>query len=87
MTKTKKKLSPEHIIAKAHTILAEQLGVDETEITPDALFADDLGADSLDYVEVVMAFEEEFGIEINDADVDKMTRVRQMTDYLTRRLA
>jgi acyl carrier protein len=52
----------------------EQLGVDEEEVTPDASFVDDLGADSLDTVELVMAFEEEVGIEIPDEDAEKITR-------------
>jgi len=51
---------------KVKSIIVEQLGVDEEEVTPDASFVDDLGADSLDTVELVMAFEEEFGIEIPD---------------------
>src|SRR3972149_508192 len=53
---------------KVKSIIVEQLGVDEEEVTPDASFVDDLGADSLDTVELVMAFEEEFGIEIPGAD-------------------
>ena len=53
-------------------IIVEQLGVDEEEVTPDASFVDDLGADSLDTVELVMAFEEEFGIEIPDEDAEKI---------------
>ena len=53
---------------KVKSIIVEQLGVDEEEVTPDASFVDDLGADSLDVVELVMAFEEEFGVEIPDDD-------------------
>ena len=63
-------------------IIVEQLGVDEDEVTPDASFVDDLGADSLDTVELVMAFEEEFGIEIPDEDAEKITRVREAVEYI-----
>jgi len=63
-------------------IIVEQLGVDEDEVTPDASFVDDLGADSLDTVELVMAFEEEFGIEIPDEDADKITRVKEAVSYI-----
>ena len=63
-------------------IIVEQLGVDEAEVTPTASFVDDLGADSLDTVELVMAFEEEFGIEIPDEDAEKITRVKEATDYI-----
>ena len=63
-------------------IIVEQLGVDEEEVTPDASFVDDLGADSLDTVELVMAFEEEFGIEIPDEDAEKITRVKEAVDYI-----
>src|SRR5439155_423494 len=62
---------------KVKSIIVEQLGVDEEEVTPDASFVDDLGADSLDTVELVMAFEEEFGIEIPDEDAEKMDVVIQ----------
>ena len=57
-------------------------GVDEEEVTPDASFVDDLGADSLDTVELVMAFEEEFGIEIPDEDAEKITRVKEAVEYI-----
>jgi acyl carrier protein len=63
-------------------IIVEQLGVDEEEVTPDASFVDDLGADSLDTVELVMAFEEEFGIEIPDEDAEKITRVKEAVEYI-----
>jgi acyl carrier protein len=58
---------------KVKSIIVEQLGVDEEEVTPDASFVDDLGADSLDTVELVMAFEEEFGIEIPDEEAAELT--------------
>ena len=63
-------------------IIVEQLGVDEGEVTPNASFVDDLGADSLDTVELVMAFEEEFGIEIPDEDAEKITRVKEAIEYI-----
>jgi acyl carrier protein len=68
---------------KVKGIIVEQLGVDEEEVTVDASFVDDLGADSLDTVELVMAFEEEFGLEIPDEDAEKITRVREAVDYIT----
>ena len=70
------------VAEKVKNIIVEQLGVDEEEVTPDASFVDDLGADSLDTVELVMAFEEEFGIEIPDEDAEKITTVQQAVDYI-----
>ena len=67
---------------KVKQIIVEQLGVDEGEVTSNASFVDDLGADSLDTVELVMAFEEEFGIEIPDEDAEKITRVKEAVDYI-----
>ena len=64
-------------------IIVEQLGVDEAEVTPKASFVDDLGADSLDTVELVMAFEEAFEIEIPDEDAEKIRTVKDATDYIT----
>ncbi len=66
-------------------IVAEQLGVKEEEVTNDASFVDDLGADSLDTVELVMALEEEFETEIPDEDAEKITTVQQAIDYITER--
>src|SRR5215470_16025445 len=63
-------------------IIVEQLGVDEGEVTPNASFVDDLGADSLDTVELVMAFEEAFDIEIPDEDAEKIRTVKDATDYI-----
>ena len=68
-------------------IIVEQLGVDEDEVTPDASFVDDLGADSLDTVELVMALEEEFETEIPDEDAEKITTVQQAIDYINERRA
>ncbi len=70
------------IEAKVIKIVADQLNVDESEINSDSSFADDLGADSLDTVELVMAFEEEFGIEIPDDDAEKIQSVQNAIDYI-----
>ncbi len=67
---------------RVNKIIVEQLGVDEDEVTSDASFVDDLGADSLDTVELVMAFEEEFSIEIPDEDAEKITRVKDAVSYI-----
>ena len=67
---------------KVKSIIIEQLGVDEEEVTLDASFVDDLGADSLDTVELVMAFEEEFSLEIPDDDAEKITRVKEAVNYI-----
>ncbi len=67
---------------KVKHIIVEQLGVDEQEVKPDASFVDDLGADSLDVVELVMALEEEFGLEISDEDAEKLLSVQQAVDYI-----
>lgn len=64
-------------------IVAEQLGVDEAQVTNEASFMDDLGADSLDTVELVMALEEEFDIEISDEDAEKIQSVQDAVDYIT----
>jgi len=66
-------------------IIVEQLGVDEEEVTPDASFVDDLGADSLDTVELIMAFEEEFGVEISDDEAEKIRKVRDAVEYIDKR--
>ena len=63
-------------------IIAKQLGVDEDNVTPDASFMEDLGADSLDTVELVMALEEEFDLEIPDSDAEKITTVQDALNYL-----
>ncbi len=63
-------------------IIADQLGVELEKITPEAKFVDDLGADSLDVVELIMAFEEEFGIEIPDEDAEKIQTVGDVINYL-----
>ncbi|MBI5096079.1 MAG: acyl carrier protein [Nitrospirae bacterium] len=71
---------------KVKKIVAEQLGVDEEEVTSEASFVDDLGADSLDTVELVMAFEEEFGIEIPDDDAEKIITVQNSIDYINEKV-
>jgi acyl carrier protein len=63
-------------------IICEQLGVEEDEVTPEAKFIEDLGADSLDTVELVMAFEEEFGLEIPDEDAEKIATVGDAITYI-----
>ncbi len=63
-------------------IIIEQLGVEEDDVSPEASFVEDLGADSLDTVELVMAFEEEFDIEIPDEDAEKIQKVGQAIDYI-----
>ena len=68
--------------AKAKKILAVQLGVDEPDIRPESHFVADLGADSLDTVELVMAFEEEFGIELPDDEAEKIATVQSAIDYI-----
>ena len=67
---------------KVKQIIVEQLGVDESEVTPTASFIDDLGADSLDTVELVMALEEGFGIEIPDEDAEKILTVGKALEYI-----
>ena len=67
---------------KVKSIIAEQLGVKMEEVTPEASFIDDLGADSLDTVELIMALEEEFNIEIPDEDAEKMTTVGDAVKYI-----
>jgi len=70
------------VAEKVKGIIADQLSVDQEEVTNDASFLDDLGADSLDVVELIMTFEEEFGIEIPDDDAEKITKVKDAVDYI-----
>jgi acyl carrier protein len=72
---------------KVIDLIVDQLGVDADNVTPDAHFIDDLGADSLDTVELVMAFEEEFDLEIPDEDAEKLETVGNAIEYLNKRMA
>jgi acyl carrier protein len=74
--------SKKEMAEKVKQIISEQLGVDESEVTPSASFVDDLGADSLDQVELVMALEEAFGVEIPDEDAEKIRTVQDAIDYV-----
>jgi len=73
--------------SKVKKIIMEQLDVNESEVTSEASFVDDLGADSLDTVEMVMAFEEEFNIEIPDEDAEKIRTVKDAIDYIAKKAA
>ena len=75
-------MSSEEIFEKIKNIIVEQLQVAETAVTEDASFIDDLGADSLDLVELIMALEEEFGIEIRDGDAEKVVTVGDVVSYI-----
>ena len=75
-------LSKDNIVSKVKEITSEQLGVDESQITAEANFVDDLGADSLDTVELVMALEEEFDLEISDEEAEKLTTVEKVISYV-----
>ena len=71
---------------KMKEIIIDKLGVDENKITKEATFIDDLGADSLDTVEIIMDFEEEFGVEIPDDDAEKLTTIQAALDYIDSKL-
>jgi len=79
-------LDREEIFAKVKVLIVEQLGVDEDKVTLEANFREDLEADSLDLVELIMAFEEEFGGEISDEEAQEITTVGQAVDYLVKHL-
>jgi len=76
------RVSTATIYDRLKTIVTEQLGVDEEEITPQASFVDDLNADSLDLVELIMSLEEEFGLEISDEDAEKIVTVQDAATYI-----
>lgn len=67
---------------RVKSIIVEQLGVDAEEVQPEASFVEDLGADSLDTVELIMAFEEEFGVEISDDEAEKIRKVKDAVEYI-----
>ncbi|MBA3791229.1 MAG: acyl carrier protein [Actinomycetota bacterium] len=73
----------DEILAKIQEIAADRLGVEETEVTPEASFREDLEADSLDLVELIMELEEQFGLEIPDDQAEKITTVEQAVDYVS----
>ncbi len=73
------------VVEKVKEIIVKQLDVDAAKVTDDASFVDDLGADSLDTVELVMAFEEEFGIEIPDEDAEKILCVKDAHEYIAKK--
>lgn len=75
-------MTKDEIYGKVSDIIVEQLGADESDITMEANFRDDLEADSLDLVELIMAFEEEFGGEISDEEAQEITTVGQAVEYL-----
>jgi acyl carrier protein len=75
-------LDREEILSKIQEISADRLGVDESDVTPDASFREDLEADSLDLVELIMELEEQFGMEIPDEEAEKITTVEEAVDYV-----
>lgn len=75
-------MSTEEVFEKVKEIIVEQLGVAENTVVPEASFIDDLGADSLDIVELIMALEEEFDMEIPDSDAEKVVTVNDVCDYI-----
>lgn len=80
-------MSEKEIFDTVQKIVSEQLGVDASEVTPQASFANDLGADSLDTVELVMALEEEFDIEIPDEAAEEIATVQSAVDYISNKVA
>lgn len=70
------------VFERVKKIIVEQLGVNAEEVVPTAVFTEDLGADSLDIVELVMAFEDEFGLEISDEDAEKISTVQDVVNYI-----
>ncbi len=80
-------MGSEEVFEKVKSIIVEQLGATESSVTMEASFIDDLGADSLDIVELIMALEEEFDTEIPDADAEKIVTVGDVVDYIREHLA
>ncbi len=80
-------MSTDDVYNRVRKIVSEQLGVEDSKITPEANFRNDLGADSLDTVELVMAFEEEFDLEIPDEDAETIATVQDAVDYICKKKA
>lgn len=78
--------SREEIFSKVKSIISEKLGVDESQVTEEAKLIDDLGADSLDLVDLVMDFESEFGVKVDDADLKKISTVGDIVSYIEKKL-
>jgi acyl carrier protein len=76
-------MSKEDILAKLKPIIADQLGVDEADVREDASFTEDLNADSLDLVELIMSLEEQFKLQISDEDAEKITTVGEAVEYIS----
>ena len=76
-------METEEIFEKVKTVIVEQLGIDKSSVRMESSFLDDLGADSLDIVEFIMALEEEFGLEIPDEDVEKIVTVKDVVEYIS----
>ena len=76
-------METEEIFEKVKSVIVEQLGIDEANVRMESSFLDDLGADSLDIVEFIMALEEEFGLEIPDEDVEKIVTVKDVVEYIS----
>jgi acyl carrier protein len=76
-------MSRDEILAQLKPVVAEQLGVDESEVREDASFTEDLNADSLDLVELIMSLEEKFGLQISDEDAEKLTTVGEAVDFIS----
>ena len=76
-------METEEIFEKVKTVIVEQLGIDEANVRMESSFLDDLGADSLDIVEFIMALEEEFGLEIPDEDVERIVTVKDVVEYIS----
>jgi acyl carrier protein len=80
-------MSKDDILAKLRPIIADQLGVDESQVTEEASFTEDLNADSLDLVELIMSLEEQFKLQISDEDAEKITTVGEAVDYIQEHLS
>ena len=76
-------MSRDEILTQLKPVVAEQLGVDESEVREDASFTEDLNADSLDLVELIMSLEEKFGLQISDEDAEKLTTVGEAVDFIS----